>query len=88
MKIDAIESRNDKKCYICKKKKHLKKNCTKKNREKICALNEINWEDLSDDKQEDDWFKIYETQDSNLSKQNAREEKSEMKFAEFEPKFS
>ena len=61
MKIDAIKSRNDKKCYICEKKKHLKKNCARKNREEICALNEINWKDLSDDKQEDDWFEIYET---------------------------
>ena len=42
MKIDAIKSRDDKKCYICEKKGHLKKNCAEKNREEICALNEIN----------------------------------------------
>ena len=52
MKINVTEERIEKRCYTCEKKRHLKRNC-KKTREEIYVIDEIEWEDLTDDRSKD-----------------------------------
>ena len=39
MKINVIEEKAERRCYICEKKRHLKRNC-EKTREEICVIDE------------------------------------------------
>ena len=39
IKINVTKERIEKRCYICEKKRHLKRNC-KKTKEEICVIDE------------------------------------------------
>ena len=87
MKIDVIEEKTERRCYTCEKKKHLKRNC-EKTREEICIIDEIEWEDLADDRSKDDWFKNHIESIDDSETQDNDKESSKMKFAELKSKFS
>ena len=87
MKINVTKERIKKRCYICEKKRHLKRNC-EKTKEEICVIDETKWEDLADNQSKDDWFKNYIESTDDFKTQDNDEESQEIKFAELKSKFS
>ena len=76
-----------KRCYICEKKKYLKRNY-EKTREEICVIDKTEWKDLANNWLKDDWFKSHVKSTDDFKIQDNDEESQEIKFVELKSRFS